>query len=112
MKLAYSLCVAAVLAALLTTFLPLSGHAQEQYQYESDLVARKRILPAVGAGFRQIRIGPNGNFYVLTAPAPALVIYDASGKRVGQIPDASAATAKNTALVYGESSSAIAAQML
>src|SRR3984957_18737779 len=103
MNRAYSVCAAAVLAAMLTTFLPLSGQAQEQYQYESDLVARKRILPDVGAGFRQIRIGPNGNFYVLTAPAPALLIYDPSGKRVGQIPDTSAAAAKNAALVYGES---------
>jgi len=97
------MCIAAVLAAMLVPFLPLSGHAQEQYQYESDLVARKRILPDVGAGFRQVRIGPNGNFYVLTAPAPALLIYDPSGKRVGQIPDASASTAKNAAIVYGES---------
>jgi hypothetical protein len=103
MNRAYSVCVAAGLAAMLTTFLPLSAHAQEQYQYESDLVARRRILPDVGAGFRQIRIGPNGNFYVLTAPAPALLIYDPFGKRVGQIPDASAASAKNAALVYGES---------
>ena len=103
MNRAYSVCIAAALTAMLTTFLPPSGHAQEQYQYESDLVARKRILPDVGPGFRQIRIGPNGNFYVLTAPAPALVIYDPSGKRVGQIPDASAVTAKNAAIVYGES---------
>ena len=103
MNRAYSVCMAAVLATMLTPFLPLSGRAQEPYQYESDLVARKRILPEVGAGFRQIRIGPNGNFYVLTAPAPALLIYDPSGKRVGQIPDASAATAKNAALIYGES---------
>src|ERR1700684_3275265 len=104
MNRAYSVCMAAMLAAMLTPFLPLSGRAQEQYQYESDLVARKRILPDVGAGFRQIRIGPNGNFYVLTAPAPALLIYDPSGKRVGQIPDAGAAAAsKNAAIVYGES---------
>jgi hypothetical protein len=103
MNRAHSVCVAAVLAVMLTAFLPLSSRAQELYQYESDLVARKRILPDVGAGFREIRIGPNGNFYVLTAPAPALVIYDASGKRIGQIPDASAATAKNAAIVYGES---------
>jgi hypothetical protein len=103
MNRALSLCVAAVLAAVLAPFLPLSGYAQEQYQYESDLVARKRILPDVGPGFRQIRIGPNGNFYVLTAPAPALLIYDPSGKRVGQIPDTSTAAAKNAAIVYGES---------
>lgn len=103
MNRAYSICVAAVLATMLTALLPFPGRAQEQFQYESDLVARKRILPEVGAGFRQIRIGPKGNFYVLTAPAPALVIYDPSGKRVGQLPDGPAALVKNAALVYGES---------
>src|ERR1700739_2262387 len=99
----YSVCMAAVLAAMLAPFIPISGRAQEQYQYESDLVARKRILPEVGAGFRQIRIGPNGNFYVLTAPAPALLIYDPSGKRIGEFPSASAGGAKAASLVYGES---------
>jgi hypothetical protein len=103
MNRAYAPCVAGVLGAMLIAFVPLSARAQEQYQYESDLVARKRILPDVGAGFRQVRIGPNGNFYVLTAPAPALVIYDAAGKRVGQIPDAAAIETKNAAIVYGES---------
>ena len=103
MNRAHSVSVAAAFAAMLALFLPLSGYAQEQYQYESDLVAKKRILPDVGAGFRQIRIGPNQNFYVLTAPASALVIYDPAGKRIGQIPDASAASAKNAAIVYGES---------
>jgi hypothetical protein len=99
----HSVFMAAALAAMLVPIVSLSCHAQEQYQYESDLVAKKRILPDVGAGFRQVRIGPNGNFYVLIAPAPALLIYDAAGKRVGQIPDASAAAAKNAAIVYGES---------
>ena len=56
-----------------------------------------------GAGFRAIRRGANGNYYILTAPAPALQIYDAAGKRVGQIPNESAAKAKGAALVYGES---------
>ena len=54
-------------------------------------------------GFREIRRGPNGNYYILTAPAPAVLIYDPSGKRVGQIPSVSAAAAKGAALVYGES---------
>ncbi len=103
MNRSYSMCAAAMLAAMLTPFLPLSGLAQEQYQYESDLVARKRILPDVGAGFRQIRIGPNGNFYVLTAPAPALLIYDPSGKRGRPISGCFRRHHKNAALVYGES---------
>ena len=40
MNRAHSVCVAAVLAVMLTAFLPLSSRAQELYQYESDLVAR------------------------------------------------------------------------
>ena len=67
------------------------------------LLAKRRVFDAAGAGFRAIRRGPNGNYYILTAPAPALQIYDAAGKRVGQIPSEAAATAKGAALVYGES---------
>jgi hypothetical protein len=96
-------CAAAILAAVFSTFLSLPAHAQEQYQFESDLVAKRRLYAEVGAGFRQIRPGPNGNYYVLTAPAPALQIYDSSGKRIGQVPNATAAAAKGASLVYGES---------
>jgi hypothetical protein len=79
------------------------ARAQEQYQYESDLVAKRRLYRDLGAGFREIRLGPNGNYYVLTAPAPALLIYDSSGKRIGEFPSPSAAAVKGAALVYGES---------
>jgi hypothetical protein len=79
------------------------ARAQEQYQYESDLVAKRRLYRDLGAGFREIRLGPNGNYYVLTAPAPALLIYDSSGKRIGEFPSPSAAAVKGAALVYGDS---------
>jgi hypothetical protein len=98
----YPLRAAAALAAV-SAFLSLPAHAQEQYQYENDLVAKRRLYRDVGAGFREIHRGPNGNYYVLTAPAPAVVIYDASKKLVGQIPSQSGAAAKGAALVYGES---------
>lgn len=94
---------AAALAAGLTLFLSLPARAQEQYQYESDLVAKRQLYRNVGAGFREIRRGPNGNYYLLTAPAPAVLIYDKSGKSVGQVPSASVAAAKGAAIVYGES---------
>ncbi len=96
-------CAAAILAAVISTSLSLPAHAQEQYQFESDLVAKRRIYSDIGAGFRQVRRGPNGNYYVLTAPSPAIQIYDPSGKHVGQIPSPSAGAAKGTAIVYGES---------
>ena len=97
------LCAAAALATAAALFLSLPARAQEQYQYESDLMAKRQLFRAVSAGFREIHRGPNGNYYVLTAPAPAVVIYDASGKIVGQVPSQSGAAAKGAALVYGES---------
>lgn len=94
---------AAALATGLILSLSFPARAQEQYQYESDLVAKRQLYRNVGAGFREIRRGPNGNYYLLTAPAPAVLIYDKSGKSVGQVPSASASAVKGAALVYGES---------
>src|ERR1700719_1022388 len=99
----YPVCAAAALAAVLAAFSPLPVRAQEPYQYESDLMAKRRVYRDVGAGFRQIRRGPNGNYYVLTAPAGAVFVYDPSGKRIGEVPTSSAAAVKGTAIVYGES---------
>jgi hypothetical protein len=95
--------IASLAGAALAALLPLSARAQEPYQYESDLMARRRVFDSVGAGFRAIRRGPNGNYYILTAPAPAVRIYDPEGKPVGRIPSESSAAAKGAALVYGES---------
>src|ERR1700692_2631511 len=94
---------AAALAAALVLFLSLPIRAQEQYQYERDLTAKPRLYRSVGAGFREIRRGPNGNYYVLPAPAPAVLIYDPSGKQIGQVPNSTSAAAKGAALLYGES---------
>jgi hypothetical protein len=99
----YPVCAAAALATVLVALLSFPVHAQEPYQYESDLVAKRRIHRDVGAGFREIRRGPNGNYYVLIAPAPAVLIYDPSGKPIGQVPSSSAAAMKGAAIVYGES---------
>jgi hypothetical protein len=99
----FSVCAGCVLAAVLAAILPLPSDAQEQFQFESDLVAKGRVFAAVGPGFRAIHRGPNGSYYILTAPATALQIYDASGTRTGQIPSDSAMKAKGAALVYGES---------
>src|SRR6266852_8219454 len=93
---------AAALATLLV-LISLPVRAQEQYQYERDLTAKPRLYRSVGAGFREIRRGPNGNYYVLTAPAPAVIIYDPSGKQIGQVPNSSAVAVKGAALLYGES---------
>jgi hypothetical protein len=94
---------AATLAAVPALFFSLPARAQEPYQFESDLVAKRQLYRDVGAGFREIHRGPNGNYYVLTAPAPAVAIYDPSGKRIGQVPSLAATADKRAELVYGQS---------
>jgi hypothetical protein len=93
----------ALVLATAPAFLSHPACAQEPYQFENDLVAKKRVYRDIGAGFREIRRGPDGNYYVLTAPAPAVLIYDASMKLVGQVPSKSASGAKGALLAYGES---------
>jgi hypothetical protein len=95
---AISLSIAAI---SLLAIAPSQFRAQEQFQFESDLLAQRRVFDAVGPGFRAIHRSPNGNYYILTAPSAAVQIYDAAGKRLGQIPAETAA--KGVSLVYGES---------
>jgi hypothetical protein len=94
---------AAALATTLAAMFSFPARAQDEIQFETDLVAKRRLFDAVGAGFRAVHRGPNGNYYVLTAPASTLQIYDPSGKRAGQFPGESGAAVKGAALVYGES---------
>jgi hypothetical protein len=95
------LFVAALSVGAVVALAPTAIRAQEQFQFESDLLAKRRVFEAAGPGFRAIHRGPNGNYYVLTAPSAAVQIYDAAGKRIGQIPGDTAG--KGVALVYGES---------
>jgi hypothetical protein len=73
-------------------------------QEDPTLDAKRRVFPEVGAGFRAIRRGPDGNYYVLaslspSAPAkasktskvpipsvPVILIFDSNGTKVRQIP--------------------------
>src|SRR6202171_6341778 len=96
-----SFSVAALSVAVIAALVAAPFRAQEQFQFESELLGQRRVFEAVGPGFRAIHRGPNGNYYILTAPSPAVQIYDAAGTRVGQIPPATAH--KGAALVYGES---------
>src|ERR1700730_165365 len=100
MILVNSLCVAALSISAAAALAPSPFRAQEQFQFESDLVAQRRVFDAVGPGFRAIHRSLNGNYYILTAPSAAVQIYDADGKRLGQIPAETAA--KGASLVYGD----------
>ncbi len=55
-------------------------------QYDGELTATKRLLPGVGPGLRALKRGPDGNFYVLTAPGSSASVFDATGKLIKRVP--------------------------
>jgi hypothetical protein len=61
--------------------------AQDQNFAAHDLLARGRVFPEVGAGVSVIKKDAAGRYYILAAPAKSIAIYQADGKRVGQIPN-------------------------
>jgi len=73
----------------------LPASAQEQ----TALLARARIFPQVGPGVRALKRDSAGRYYVLTAPAAAVLLYGAAGQPVGQIP---ATPLREVSLVYGD----------
>ena len=75
MKIPAVLCLLACLAT--------SGFAQD----EGELTAKSRILSNVGPGLRSVRIGADGNMYVLTAPAAYVSVFGKDGKLRRNIPD-------------------------
>ncbi len=91
----------ALAAAFMGVLDPTHASAQEQYQFETEMVAKQRVFKSAGEGFREIRRGPGGTYYVLTAPAPVLFIYNEAGKRIGQVP--ARPEEKDAAIVDGDS---------
>lgn len=61
------------------------------------LAAQGRIFPDVGPGLRAIRRSSSGNYYILTAPG-AVAIYNADGKKIGQVP---AEGSPDSSIIYG-----------
>jgi hypothetical protein len=53
---------------------------------EEQLTAKKRLLPEVGPGLRAVKRGPDGNFYILTAPGSSVAVFDPAGKLLRRIP--------------------------
>jgi hypothetical protein len=52
------------------------------------LRAQDRMFPAVGPGVQAIKSDSAGHYYVLAEPATSILIYNATGKLLGQIPNA------------------------
>lgn len=55
-------------------------------QDEGDLMANRRLLPGIGPGLRAVKRGPDGNYYVLTAPGSSVSVFDPAGKLVRRVP--------------------------
>jgi hypothetical protein len=76
-----------------------SPAAAQDQEYSRELLARARVFPEVGAGVASIKSDGAGRYYVLAAPAKMIAIYQADGKRIGQIPNANSRGAK---IVYAQ----------
>jgi hypothetical protein len=77
---------------------PIPDQDQDQ-EFSRDLLARARVFPEVGPGVAAIKSDSAGRYYVLADPANAIAIYQADGKRLGQIPNANSRGAK---IVYAQ----------
>jgi hypothetical protein len=75
-------------------------------QDEGELTAKARILTAIGPGLRAVRIGADGNTYVLAAPSPYVSVFGKDGKLRKNIPDypgaAGPQSAELRAIRFGE----------
>jgi hypothetical protein len=75
-------------------------------QDENQLTAKARLLPSIGPGLRAVRVGADGNLYVLTAPSSYVSVFSKDGKSVRNIPDyaetAGPVSAELRAIRYGE----------
>jgi hypothetical protein len=75
-------------------------------QDEDQLTAKARLLPSIGPGLRAVRVGADGNLYVLTAPSGYVSVFSKDGKSVKNIPDyvesAGPASAELRTIRYGE----------
>jgi hypothetical protein len=94
-KIPAALCLLACLAS--------ASLAQE----EDELTAKARILPAIGPGLRSVRVGADGNTYVLTAPASYVSVFGKDGKLIRNVPSYAATSGPQSAelrvIRFGES---------
>jgi hypothetical protein len=86
-----------VAAAAVVAAIGAGVSAQDQLP-DLELMAMARMFPDVGPGLRAIHRDPRGRYYVLTHNAPAVYVYNAKEKKLGQIP---AQPSKDTALIAG-----------
>jgi hypothetical protein len=92
------------IAAALCLLASFAGVASAQV--DDQLTAKRRLFPSLGPGLHAVKRGPGDTYYVLSAPEPAVLVFDAQGKQLKKIPDYGANTgpaAKELhAIQYGE----------
>jgi hypothetical protein len=71
----------------------------QDQEFSRELLARARVFPDVGPGVAAIKSDSAGRYYVLADPANRIAIYQADGKRIGQIPNANSRGAK---IIYAQ----------
>ena len=91
------------LGAILIALVFLVGRAapvRAQFdEVETALEARARVFPNAGTGVRAIKRDGAGRYYILTAPATAVSIYDSDGRPLGKTPENAT---KGSGIIYGE----------
>jgi hypothetical protein len=75
--------IAAALVSVLAPVPPAAGQG-----LENTLHAGPRVFPTVGPGVAALKRDSAGRYYILAEPATAILVFDASGKPAGQIPNA------------------------
>lgn len=96
----FGIRLAIVIAATAFTFSPVAAPVPNQDQeFSRELLARARVFSEIGPGVAAIKSDSSGRYYVLAEPATTVSIFQADGKRIGQIPNANSQGAK---IVYAQ----------
>jgi hypothetical protein len=75
--------LAAIVVAAIPSVRPAAGQG-----LQNVLHAQARVFPEVGPGVKMLKRDSSSRYYVLADPANSVIVYDATGKRIGQIPNA------------------------
>ena len=91
---------------LTALYLPAVWAEPANAQDEDQLTAKARLLPSIGPGLHAVRVGADGDLYVLTAPSGYVSVFGKDGKLERNVPDyaetAGPASAELRAIRYGE----------
>src|SRR5258708_19380224 len=70
------------LAAAAATCVLALGLASTASEVDDQLMARRRVFPAIGPGLRALRHGRDGKYYLLASPNVGIAVFDAQEKQL------------------------------